>query len=237
MLRPHISYWSKLSALSFIIPKGGRNIGVPNVVHRCLRRNMTTGWCRSLRSCASVDLDLVCISPSQVTPINFTTGELDPDLSYWQSNANTDASDKNPRKQLPLVDVAVPIHTTFDSVVDSRHDMWLQFGPTSEVKDAAQTTVPFLDAQEVFSKWELLSFSIFLFHHDLEFNISECWGWRAVKFACTSYAYTLVSKLLSLLIECKFWLSYLLAFRDTFYAYSGQSGSASPLLFSIEKIF
>ncbi|CAG0885492.1 unnamed protein product [Darwinula stevensoni] len=88
----------------------------------------------------------------QVTPINFTTGELKPDLSYWKSNMNTDASDKNPRKQLPLVDVAVPIYTVFDSVVDSHHDMWLQFGPTSEVKDAAQTTVPFLDAQEVFSR-------------------------------------------------------------------------------------
>lgn len=33
--------------------------------------------------------------------------------------------------------------------VDSKHDQYVQFDTTSALKDVAQTTVPFLDAQTV----------------------------------------------------------------------------------------
>ncbi|WP_411026316.1 hypothetical protein, partial [Salmonella sp. s58078] len=33
----------------------------------------------------------------QLTKFNFTTGKLNTDISYWESNDNTDGSDRNPR--------------------------------------------------------------------------------------------------------------------------------------------
>lgn len=88
----------------------------------------------------------------QGTQINTETGQLLPDTSHWISNDNTPESVTGgvpPRDELILEDPDVPTHTQHPSVPDSVHDQFVQFGASSHVKDVAQTTVPFIDIQEV----------------------------------------------------------------------------------------
>ncbi|MCL4119485.1 UNVERIFIED_CONTAM: hypothetical protein GTU68_019165, partial [Idotea baltica] len=84
-----------------------------------------------------------------VTPINFTTGEMTPTMSYWISNDNTPVMTKNPREELRLNDVDDPRKSKSESLVDSRSDMFVTLQPTSLQADVAQLTVPFFDAQPV----------------------------------------------------------------------------------------
>ncbi|XP_069676285.1 uncharacterized protein orion isoform X1 [Periplaneta americana] len=86
-----------------------------------------------------------------VTPLNFTAGTLDKphQKSIWHGNDNTDASLVEPRKRLYISHPDVPTLTNEGSVVDSRSDQFLLFTHSDIDADAAQTTVPFLDAQPV----------------------------------------------------------------------------------------
>jgi len=88
-----------------------------------------------------------------ITPFNFTSGQLiEPiDRSIWKDNSNTDVSAENPRKRLDLNNPDVPIRTPTPSVPDSKSDQYVEFTNTDMDRDAAQTTVPFLDAQPVAS--------------------------------------------------------------------------------------
>lgn len=85
----------------------------------------------------------------QVTPVNYTTGQLQPFKSYWISNDNTPVMAKNPRMEFKLYEPDDP--TRFPSIhkIDSQPDTFIRFGPTSRGKDVAQLTVPFFDAQNV----------------------------------------------------------------------------------------
>ncbi|XP_068201294.1 uncharacterized protein [Palaemon carinicauda] len=85
----------------------------------------------------------------QVTPVNYTTGKLEPYKSYWVSNDNTPAMAKNPRKQLSVEDLDDPTKFPLRNKQDSEPDSWLRFVPTSRGEDVAQLTVPFFDAQNV----------------------------------------------------------------------------------------
>lgn len=85
----------------------------------------------------------------QITPMNFTSGVMDPSKSYWISNDNTPAMAKNPRIELKLNSPDDPAKFPILSSVDSKPDTFLQFGPTDRGKDVAQLTVPFFDAQTV----------------------------------------------------------------------------------------
>ncbi|XP_043490833.1 uncharacterized protein LOC122516776 isoform X2 [Polistes fuscatus] len=80
-----------------------------------------------------------------VTPFNFTTGKLiqPSEKSYWISNDNTD------RKELKLKNPDIPIRSELQHVSDSGENQYLNFGPSDREKDAAQSTVPFLDIQPV----------------------------------------------------------------------------------------
>ncbi|XP_069676205.1 uncharacterized protein [Periplaneta americana] len=86
-----------------------------------------------------------------ITPLNFTAGILDKphQSSIWNGNYNTEDSLHEPRKRLYIPNPEVPTLTKEGSVVDSRSDQFLLFTHSDIDADAAQTTVPFLDAQPV----------------------------------------------------------------------------------------
>nr|CAD7587095.1 unnamed protein product [Timema genevievae] len=85
-----------------------------------------------------------------VTPINFTEGTLiqPKEKSMWIGNDNTDASLVAPRTRLQLKDPDVPTRS-LTSRPDSKNDQFLLFTHSDIDADAAQNTVPYLDAQPV----------------------------------------------------------------------------------------
>lgn len=85
----------------------------------------------------------------QVSPINFTSGEINPRLSAWVGNDNTPASETKPRTKLSLKSPDVPTRSAAPSLPDSKNDQYVEFQASSLEKDVSQTTVPFLDAQPV----------------------------------------------------------------------------------------
>ncbi|CAH0564544.1 unnamed protein product [Brassicogethes aeneus] len=97
----------------------------------------------------------------RLTPFDFKNGTLvDPvNKSIWKDNPNTDSSLKNPRLHGPIKPVHltrlnlyqpdIPTRTTSPSVPDSSTDQYVEFVNSDFKKDAAQTTVPFIDIQPV----------------------------------------------------------------------------------------
>jgi hypothetical protein len=83
------------------------------------------------------------------TPIDMETGKLTHDGSIWQGNDNTDAAISDPRTQISMRSPDVPIRTTLPSIPDSITDQFVLFTHSDINKDAAQTTVPFIDSQPV----------------------------------------------------------------------------------------
>ncbi|KAL3273065.1 hypothetical protein HHI36_014520 [Cryptolaemus montrouzieri] len=83
------------------------------------------------------------------TPFNFTTGKLIDPLakSVWKDNPNTDVSQKRPRSKVNIYNPDIPTRTITASIPMSRSDQFIEFTHTDFERDAAQTTVPFLDAQ------------------------------------------------------------------------------------------
>uniref|UniRef100_A0A1Y1N5R8 Uncharacterized protein n=1 Tax=Photinus pyralis TaxID=7054 RepID=A0A1Y1N5R8_PHOPY len=89
-----------------------------------------------------------------ITPFDFEKGQLlEPAYrSIWKDNSNTDASTHNPRTQVYLSDPDIPTRIPRASRLDSKTDQYIDFTHTDMNRDAAQTTVPFLDAQPVVPK-------------------------------------------------------------------------------------
>jgi hypothetical protein len=85
----------------------------------------------------------------QATQINPLNGELVPSSSHWLSNDNTPEAHNLPREELKLKDPNVPTYTKSPSIPDSFHDQFVNFGASSRSADVSQTTVPFIDTQEV----------------------------------------------------------------------------------------
>ncbi|XP_059475453.1 uncharacterized protein LOC132196671 [Neocloeon triangulifer] len=83
------------------------------------------------------------------SPMDMEAGTLNADASLWIGNDNTDASIDNPRTGVPLVTPDIPTRTSLPSETDSSSDQFVTFTHSDMSKDAAQTTVPFLDAQSV----------------------------------------------------------------------------------------
>lgn len=118
----------------------------------------------------SVDLDDLIAPPSHVltgvrfrilgkhlnleirqTEFNFALGKLDLDTpSVWKSNDNTDSS---PDKRTPvqLVRPDVPTLSRARSTITSTTNQYIDFTHTDMDADVGQTTVPYLDAQDVIS--------------------------------------------------------------------------------------
>ncbi|KAL9695479.1 hypothetical protein quinque_014764 [Culex quinquefasciatus] len=83
------------------------------------------------------------------TQMNFATGQLvDPDKSIWIGNDNTERSN-NKRTELKLDRPNVPLLSPLKSIPDSTSNQFIQFRASDRDMDAAQTTVPFFDAQPV----------------------------------------------------------------------------------------
>jgi len=89
---------------------------------------------------------------ARLTEFNFELGKLiSPDnTNFWKSNDNTDVSGER-RMKLSLSNPDISTRTIAKSVPDSRHNQYIDFTNTAMDKDAAQSTVPFMDIQDVIS--------------------------------------------------------------------------------------
>lgn len=89
----------------------------------------------------------------RVTEADFNTGKLiDPETtSFWKSNDNTESS-KERRTPVKLDKPDIPTLSPAGSVIDSKPNQYIEFTHSDVVRDVAQTTVPFIDAQDVISK-------------------------------------------------------------------------------------
>lgn len=87
----------------------------------------------------------------RVTEIDFATGQIiEPDKSFWVSNDNTDQSNgNNKRTEIQLKSPHMSTKSKAKSLPVSTSNNFVKFTNTDISKDAAQTTVPFLDAQNV----------------------------------------------------------------------------------------
>ncbi|XP_068158847.1 uncharacterized protein orion isoform X2 [Drosophila tropicalis] len=91
---------------------------------------------------------------ARLSELDFRTGQLiQPEVnSFWKSNDNTDVSGDDRRKKIPLSNADLPTRTITTSIPISRHNQYIDFTYTGLDKDAAQSTVPFIDIQDVTSK-------------------------------------------------------------------------------------
>lgn len=89
----------------------------------------------------------------RVTEADFTTGRLiDPEgTSFWKSNDNTESS-SNKRTPVKLKNPDIPILSSTMSEIDSVTNQFVEFTHTDLDRDVAQTTVPYIDAQDVISR-------------------------------------------------------------------------------------
>ncbi|XP_055846635.1 uncharacterized protein LOC129912439 isoform X1 [Episyrphus balteatus] len=102
---------------------------------------------------------------ARLSEYNFENGKLvNPKTSsFWKSNDNTDVSGER-REQISLKDPDVPTRTLVQSLPTSRHNQYVEFTHTSMDRDAAQTTVPFIDIQEVTSNPPVPLAGVGLYH-------------------------------------------------------------------------
>lgn len=89
----------------------------------------------------------------RVTEADFTTGRLiDPlETSFWKSNDNTESS-SNKRTPVKLKNPDIPTLSPSASEIDSTTNQFVEFTHTDLDRDVAQTTVPYIDAQDVISR-------------------------------------------------------------------------------------
>jgi hypothetical protein len=93
-------------------------------------------------------------SNNSINLINsFRTGKIiEPEKSFWISNDNTDQmghSGNSKRTEVTLKVPDIPTRTKVKSLPFSNPNTFVKFTYTDMGKDAAQSTVPFLDAQDV----------------------------------------------------------------------------------------
>ncbi|XP_055914156.1 uncharacterized protein LOC129947566 isoform X2 [Eupeodes corollae] len=102
---------------------------------------------------------------ARLSEYNFESGELvsPRTSSFWKSNDNTDVSGDR-REQIHLKNPDVPTRTLVKSMPTSRHNQYIEFTHTSKDRDAAQTTVPFIDIQEVTSNPPVPLSGVGLYH-------------------------------------------------------------------------
>ncbi|KAG5678259.1 hypothetical protein PVAND_007951 [Polypedilum vanderplanki] len=87
----------------------------------------------------------------RVSEINFSNGKIvEAEKSFWVSNDNTDqtGSNGNRRSEISLKVPDVPTRSKVKSLPISNPNTFVKFTYSDMGKDAAQTTVPFLDAQD-----------------------------------------------------------------------------------------
>lgn len=105
---------------------------------------------------------------AQFTEIDFVTGKLktsdaDGVGTFWKANDNTQYSKENRRTELKLDQPDVPTLSKL-SQIDSSDNQFIQFTHSDVEKDVAQTTVPYIDAQDVISKVPVALNGIGIYH-------------------------------------------------------------------------
>ena len=85
----------------------------------------------------------------QITPVEFTTGKVLAEKSIWIANDNTPATTTSPRTLVPIIMPDVPTKYPGHNQVDTTTDQYIEFDASSPHKDVSQTTIPFIDAQQV----------------------------------------------------------------------------------------
>jgi hypothetical protein len=104
-----------------------------------------------------------------ITKFDFDTGKLKPEHSKWKDNPNTNVAIENPRTKVQLKHPDIPIRSTSPSIPTSHSDQYIEFTHTDIDRDAAQTTVPFLDAQKVESLQAVPLSGAGIFHKGRQF--------------------------------------------------------------------
>lgn len=86
----------------------------------------------------------------------YSTGKIiEPEKNFWLSNDNTENSiGKEKRSEITLKWPHIPTKTKLPSARISKSNTFIKFTHSDIGKDAAQTTVPFLDSQEVLAAEE-----------------------------------------------------------------------------------
>ncbi|XP_034653983.1 uncharacterized protein LOC117892096 [Drosophila subobscura] len=69
--------------------------------------------------------------------------------SVWLDNSNTETTGEKPRQALDLTEPDVSTASEQTSMPLSTSNQFMKFTSSSKMKDAAQSTVPFIDMQEV----------------------------------------------------------------------------------------
>lgn len=89
----------------------------------------------------------------RVTEADFATGRLiDPEeTSFWKSNDNTESS-SNKRTPVKLTKPDIPTLSPTPSDIDSTTNQFIEFTHSDLDRDVGQTTVPYIDAQDVISR-------------------------------------------------------------------------------------
>lgn len=89
----------------------------------------------------------------RVTEADFATGRLiDPEeTSFWKSNDNTESS-SDKRTPVKLKNPDIPTMSPTPSEIDSSTNQYIEFTHTDLDRDVGQTTVPYIDAQDVISR-------------------------------------------------------------------------------------
>uniref|UniRef100_A0A1B0D3K4 Uncharacterized protein n=1 Tax=Phlebotomus papatasi TaxID=29031 RepID=A0A1B0D3K4_PHLPP len=101
----------------------------------------------------------------RVNEFNFETGKVDT-IGIWISNDNTEVSAEK-RTQIFLRQPNVPTRAKARSQVDSKSNQFIEFTHTDMDADAAQTTVPFMDAQDVVSEPPVPLSGVGIYHKGL----------------------------------------------------------------------
>uniref|UniRef100_A0A1L8DP86 Putative conserved secreted protein n=2 Tax=Nyssomyia neivai TaxID=330878 RepID=A0A1L8DP86_9DIPT len=104
----------------------------------------------------------------RVQEFNFETGKLDK-VGVWISNDNTEVG-TNQRTRIYLKDPDIPTRSKARSQIDSKTNQFIEFTNTDINADAAQTTVPFLDAQDVVSVPPVPLSGIGIYHKGLQLS-------------------------------------------------------------------
>ncbi|KAI4457294.1 hypothetical protein MML48_8g00010322 [Holotrichia oblita] len=90
----------------------------------------------------------------QIGKFNFKSGKLFPlqEASVWLRNTNTEFSPHNPRTKIPTDDLDISTRAKSKNTVVSKGNQFVEFAHTDMIKDAGQTTIPFIDSQDVVTK-------------------------------------------------------------------------------------
>lgn len=118
----------------------------------------------------------------RVTEADFNSGKLiDPETtSFWKSNDNTESSSER-RTPVKLKNPDIPTLATSESLIDSKPNQYVEFTHSDVDRDAAQTTVPYIDAQDVISKVPVALSGAGLYHKGLQ-NSGGFVGLKAITY-------------------------------------------------------